>query len=145
MSGLNTSEVVLPAIGETFVIVTAGIDLSIGGILFFAAVCGGKTMLSLSGTHTQVTNGQYPHATRAVLAGIVVALLAGIGWGAVNGLLITVMRLPPFIVTLGTYGMTFGFGDLVSGGSYLGSPVPTSFTTNFGNGKFLGLYLPIWL
>lgn len=143
--GLSTSEVVLLAIGETFVIVTAGIDLSIGGILFFSAVCGGKTMLALAGTDQQVTNGQYPHATKAVLAGIVVALLAGIFWGAVNGVLITVMRLPPFIVTLGTYGMTFGFGDLVSGGSYLGSPVPTSFTNGFGNGKLLGLYLPMWL
>ncbi len=143
--GLSTSEVVLLAIGETFVIVTAGIDLSIGGILFFSAVCGGKTMLTLAGTHEQVTNGQYPHATNALIVGIVVALLAGIFWGAVNGVLITVMRLPPFIVTLGTYGMTFGFGDLLSGGSYLGSPVPTAFTTGFGNGKFLGLYLPIWL
>jgi ribose transport system permease protein len=143
--GLSTSEVVLLAIGETFVIITAGIDLSIGGILFFSAVCGGKTMLSLSGTNEQVTNGQYPHATEAVLAGIVVCLLAGAFWGFVNGTLITLLRLPPFIVTLGTYGMTFGFGDLISGGSYLGSPVPTSFTANFGNGKFLGLYLPIWL
>jgi ribose transport system permease protein len=143
--GLSTSEVVLLAIGETFVIITAGIDLSIGGILFFSAVCGGKTMLSLAGTDAQVTNGQYPHATEAVLAGIVVCLLAGAFWGFVNGTLITLLRLPPFIVTLGTYGMTFGFGDLISGGSYLGSPVPTSFTANFGNGKFLGLYLPIWL
>jgi ribose transport system permease protein len=143
--GLSTSEVVLLAIGETFVIITAGIDLSIGGILFFSAVCGGKTMLALAGTDEQVTNGQYPHATQAVLAGIVVCLIAGAFWGFVNGTLITLLRLPPFIVTLGTYGMTFGFGDLISGGSYLGSPVPTSFTANFGNGKFLGVYLPIWL
>lgn len=142
---LSTSEVVLLAIGETFVIVTAGIDLSIGGILFFAAACSGKTMLALAGTDAQVTNGQYPHATEAVLVGIVVALLAGTLWGAVNGVLITLMRLPPFIVTLGTYGMTFGFGDLVSGGSYLGAPIPTSFTSNFGNGKFIGVYYPIWL
>jgi ribose transport system permease protein len=143
--GLSTSEVVLLAIGETFVIVTAGIDLSIGGILFFSAVCGGKTMLELAGTNEQIINGQYPHATRAVLVGIVIALLAGTFWGAVNGVLITLMRLPPFIVTLGTYGMTFGFGDLLSGGSYLGAPVPTSFTTNFGNGKFVGIFFPIWL
>ena len=143
--GLSTSEVMLLAIGETFVIVTAGIDLSIGGILFFSAVCGGKTMLGLAGTNAQVTAGQYPHAVKAVLIGVVFALLAGTFWGAVNGVLITLMRLPPFIVTLGTYGMTFGFGDLLSGGSYLGAPVPTSFTSNFGNGKWLGLYLPIWV
>jgi len=142
---LSTSEVVLLAIGETFVIVTAGIDLSIGGILCFAAVCGGKVMLELSGTNAQVTAGVYPHATRAVLLGIVVALAAGTFWGAINGALITRMRLPPFIVTLGTYGMTFGFGDLLSGGTYLGAPVPTSFSHNFGQGKGLGIYYPIWL
>ena len=43
--GLSTSEVVLLAIGQTFVIVTAGIDLSIGGILFLSGVCGGEVML----------------------------------------------------------------------------------------------------
>src|SRR5215510_11443890 len=61
---LSTSEVVLLAIGQTFVIVTAGIDLSIGGIVFFSAVCGGEVMLKLSGTDEQVViNGQYPHST----------------------------------------------------------------------------------
>jgi ribose transport system permease protein len=143
--GLSTTEVILLAIGETFVIVTAGIDLSVGGILFFSAICGGKTMLALSGTNAQVTSGQYPHDVRAVLIGVVVAVLAGVFWGAVNGLAITLMRLPPFIVTLGTYSMTFGFGDLLSGGAYLGAPVPSSFTSNFGSGKFLGIFLPIWL
>src|SRR4029077_7323709 len=95
---LSTSEVILLAIGQTFVIVTAGIDLSIGGILFFSAVCGGKVMLALSRTHAQVTAGVYPHATKAVILGIVVALAAGTFWGAINGALITLMRLPPFIV-----------------------------------------------
>jgi ribose transport system permease protein len=142
---LSTSQVVLLAIGLTFVIVTGGIDLSIGGILFFAAVCGGRTMIELGGTTAQVTSGVYPHAGRAIAAGIAVALLAGTCWGVVNGLLITLMRLPPFIVTLGTYGMTFGFGNLLSGGSYLGAPVPTSFTTDFGNARFLGVYYPMWL
>ena len=142
---LSTSQVVLLAIGLTFVIVTGGIDLSIGGILFFSAVCGGRTMLELAGTNAQVTSGAYPHAAKAIVAGIVVALLAGTFWGVVNGLLITLMRLPPFIVTLGTYGMTFGFGNLLSGGSYLGAPVPTGFTSDFGNAKFLGVYYPMWL
>src|SRR5256885_3989234 len=66
---LNTSEVILLAIGETFVIVTAGIDLSIGGILFFSAVCGGEVMLHLSRSSAQTINGQYPHEARPVPAG----------------------------------------------------------------------------
>src|SRR5262249_41653787 len=61
---LSTSEVVLLAIGQTFIIVTAGIDLSIGGIVFLAGVCGGEVMLKLAGTNEQVViNGEYPHAS----------------------------------------------------------------------------------
>ena len=75
---LTTSEVVLLAIGQTFVIVTAGIDLSIGGIVFLSAVCGGEVMLKLSGTTEQVvTNGQYPHASLAIAVGVVVCVLTG--------------------------------------------------------------------
>jgi ribose transport system permease protein len=142
---LNTSEVILLAIGMTFVIVTAGIDLSIGGILLFAGVCGGKTMLSLSGTHEQVQAGLYPHANRAIAAGIVVCIIAGTFCGFVSGALITFLRLPPFIVTLGTLGITFGLADLISGGTNFFAPVPPSFTDNVGNGEFLGIFIPIWI
>ena len=142
---LNTSEVILLAIAETFIIVTAGIDLSIGGILLFAGVCGAKTMLSLSGTHHQVELGLYPHATRAIAAGVIVCIAAGTMWGLANGLLITLLRLPPFIVTLGTLGVTFGLSELISGGTNFFAPVPPSFTNNVGNGKILGLFVPIWI
>jgi ribose transport system permease protein len=142
---LNSSEVILLAIGMTFVIVTAGIDLSIGGILLFAGVCGAKTMLTLSGTHEQVQLGLYPHATRAVLAGMVVCVAAGTAWGVVNGLLITLLKLPPFIVTLGTFAITFGLSDLISGGTNFFAPMPPSFTDNVGNGKILGIFVPIWV
>jgi ribose transport system permease protein len=142
---LNTSEVILLAIGETFVIVTAGIDLSIGGILLFAGVCGAKTMLTLSGTHHQVEQGLYPHATVAILAGIGVCIVAGTMWGFLNGIFITVLKLPPFIVTLGTLGITTGLSELISGGTNFFAPMPPSFTNNVGNGKILGVYVPIWI
>jgi ribose transport system permease protein len=142
---LNTSEVILLAIGETFVIVTAGIDLSIGGILFFCAVAGGVVLLNLEGTSVLTINGQYRHSDIAIPVGIAVCILAGTTWGLINGTLITKLRLPPFIVTLGTFGMTFGFGDLIDGGSYLPAPVPTALSDHFGSGKILGLYAPIYV
>ena len=142
---LSTSEVILLAIGETFVIVTAGIDLSIGGILFFAGVCGGEVMLHLSGTSAQTINGEYPHASLAVPIGIVVCIAAGTLWGLVNGTLITRLRLPPFIVTLGTLAITLGLGDLIDGGSYLPAPVPPGLSNHFGTGKIFGLYAPIYV
>jgi ribose transport system permease protein len=142
---LTTSEVVLLAIGETFVITTAGIDLSIGGILFFSGVAGGEVMLVLSGTSAQTLDGHYPHAGLGIPVGVLVCVLAGGFWGLVNGILITKLKLPAIIVTLGTFAMTFGFGDLIDGGSYLPSPVPPGLTHGFGSGKFIGLYYPIWV
>ena len=143
--GLSTSEVVLLAIGETFVIVTAGIDLSIGGIVFFAGICGGEVMLHLSGTSAQVIAGAYPHASRGIAFGVIVCILTGAVCGLVNGIAITKLRLPPFIVTLGTLGVTFGLGEVIDGGSYLPAPIPPGLSQGFGAGKFLGLFYPIWV
>ena len=143
--GLSTSEVVLLAIGETFVIVTAGIDLSIGGIVFLAGVCGGEVMLHLSGTTAQVIGGQYPHAARGIAVGVIVCVLTGAVCGLANGIAITKLRLPPFIVTLGTLGVTFGLGEVIDGGSYLPAPIPPGLSQEFGAGKFLGLFYPIWV
>ncbi|MFN2628177.1 MAG: ABC transporter permease [Gaiellaceae bacterium] len=141
---LDTSEVILLAIGETFIIVTAGIDLSVGGILVFSGVAGGLVMLKLSGTHAQTSNLQYPHDVRGILIGGLVTLLAGSGWGFLNGVLVTRLKLPPFIVTLGTLGMAFGAADLLTGGTNLSS-VPTRFQDRFGNGTVLGIYVPVLL
>jgi ribose transport system permease protein len=140
--GLDTSEVILLAIGETFVIVTAGIDLSVGGILVFAGVAGGTVMVNLSGTHAQTSNLIFPQATRGILVGSFVCLVAGAGWGFVNGVLVTRLKLPPFIVTLGTLGMSFGAADLLSGGTNLSS-IPTSLQEKFGNGTIAGIYVPV--
>jgi len=139
---LDTSEVVLLAIGETFVIVTAGIDLSVGGILLFSGVAGGLVMLELAGTSEQVASLQFPNDGVAVPVGVAVTLACGTFWGLVNGLLVTRLRLPPFIVTLGTLGMTFGAAKLIAGGTSLVA-VPTSFQDTVGNGKVLGLFVPV--
>ncbi|HZR91219.1 MAG TPA: ABC transporter permease [Gaiellaceae bacterium] len=139
---LDTSEVILLAIGETFVIVTAGIDLSVGGILLFSGVAGGTVMLDLSGTQAQVESLQYPHASVAVPVGVLVIVATSIVLGFLNGVLVTALRLPSFIVTLGTLGMFFGAADLLSGGTNI-SAVPSSFQDTIGNGKVLGLFVPV--
>src|SRR5438046_2080624 len=104
---LDTSEVILLAIGETFVIVTAGIDLSVGGILVFSGVAGGLVMLNLSGTHAQTLAGVYPHDLRGIFVGGLVTRVAGAGWGFSDGALVSRLQLPRFIVTLGTVGLPF--------------------------------------
>ncbi len=88
------------ALGMTLVIVAGGIDLSVGSILAFAGVVGTMTMLD----------------TGSVVLGIGVGIVCGTLWGCANGLMISILRIPPFIVTLGTLGIVRGLTLVVSGG-----------------------------
>jgi fructose transport system permease protein len=87
------------AIGQTLIILTAGIDLSCGAIM----ALGGIVM-----TREVVNHGVNPYL--AILIGIGVC----VGFGLLNGLLITFMRLPPFIVTLGTLNIAFALTHIYS-------------------------------
>ena len=93
------------ATGLTYIIITAGIDLSVGAVLVFSGVVSAKVMNSMGGNDWGV-----------ILVGLVIALLAGGAWGILNGTLITKANIPPFIVTLGTLGMALGSALLITGG-----------------------------
>ena len=102
---VNASIFIILGVGVTFVIVTAGIDLSIGSVLVFASVMSALVMESL---------GTEGWAIAAV--GAVVAVLAGALWGLINGFLIAKANVPAFIVTLGTMGMALGISQVITGG-----------------------------
>lgn len=95
------------AIGQTLIILTAGIDLSNGLI----SALGGVVMTKIA-----VANGVDP--VLAILIGILVCT----AFGAVNGLLITRLNLPPFIVTLGTLNIAFALVRIYSTQSITGLP-----------------------
>jgi fructose transport system permease protein len=87
------------ALGQTLIILTAGIDLSVGAIAVFSSI--------LMATF----------ATKLGMPGILALLLgliAGTAMGALNGFLVTRFRLPPFIVTLGTLSIFFSLNSVVS-------------------------------
>jgi len=88
------------AIGQTLVILTAGIDLSCGMVM----ALGGIVMTKLA-----VGAGMNPYL--AIACGMIVCM----GFGLVNGLLVTRIRLPAFIVTLGTMNIAFAITQLYSG------------------------------
>ena len=123
----------LLAVGQTFVIISGGIDLSIGFTMGLAAVVA---------AHATNISGQYLPEPLAVLVGIIVAVLvAGIP-GYVNGLLISRLRIPPFIGTLGMYGVARGAAFLLAGGTTV--PVSNAFFAQLGNGRVFGIpYLVI--
>jgi fructose transport system permease protein len=97
------------AIGQTLVILTAGIDLSVGTVMAF-----GQIVM----TQLAVANGVPP--VPAILLGI----LTCVGFGMLNGALVTVVGLPPFIVTLGTLNIAFALTHAISGDLTF-SPLPT--------------------
>ena len=115
------------AIGMTFVILTGGIDLSIGSILAVAGVVTGSLV-------TQ----QDPHTP---LIAALAAVGVGAAFGAVNGALISRFRVPAFVATLGMLSIARGSTLLYSGGR----PIP-NLTPEFrwlGNGFVAGLPVPI--
>ena len=136
-SWLNTSntglEVLLVAVGETFVICTAGIDLSVGANLGFSSMVGAWAMTHWftlgSGSNVMV-----------VVVGFVVALLFASLLGALNGALVAWANVLPFVVTLGTLGIATGLSDLLNGGQEI-SAIPSSIA-RIGNAN-IGGWIPV--
>lgn len=100
------------AIGMTFVILSGGIDLSVGSIVGFSGMVAGL-LLSRGLVLTPFDIVVYPHAWFVV----VVALLSGMGIGAVNGWIVSRLGVAPFIATLGSMYVARGAALLMSGGA----------------------------
>jgi ribose transport system permease protein len=123
----------LIAVGQTFVIISGGIDLSTGFIMGLAAVVA---------AHLTNIAGLYMPLPFAMLVGIFCAILAAGIPGIVNGLLISRLKVPPFIGTLGMFGVARGAAFLLAGGTTV--PVSNSYFAALGNGRFFGIpYLVI--
>lgn len=113
------------AVGMTCVILTGGIDLSVGSVMALAGTLAAGLMVS---------------GLNAVAA-LVVGLAVGIGFGVANGLFVAFAGMPPIIVTLATMGIARGLGLMYTGGYPIdGLPDWVAF---FGNGKVLGVQMPI--
>ncbi len=122
------------AIGMTFVILTRGIDLSVGSVVALAGIIGASfaTTSSIAG----VAGAPYP-AYVAILVGIAVGLAAG----SVSGIIVSRFRVPPFVVTLGMLSTARGLTLLYTDGR----PVP-SLEPSFrwiGTGEVFGVPTPI--
>jgi ribose transport system permease protein len=92
----------LIGIGLTFVIITGGIDLSVGSIASFVGIMSANVMV----------NAGVP-----AIPGLLGGLILGFAAGAVNGLLITMLKLPPFIATLGTMSVYQGLAYVATNGT----------------------------
>jgi ribose transport system permease protein len=111
------------ATGMTYVIITAGIDLSVGAVLVFSGVVSAKAMNATGWDNWAV-----------IFLGLVVALAAGFAWGLINGFLVAKGKIPPLIVTLGTLGMSLGAALVITGGVDE-REVPFKLITTIGIGR----------
>ena len=127
--GANMAVLLVLALGQTFVIISGGIDLSTGFVMGLSSVASALVMQSLTG---------YPLPV-IILLGLLTTLFIGLAAGTVNGVLVAYMRVPPFIATLGTLSVAQGVAYVLSGGP------PVSISTRglgfFGNG-FLAYFHP---
>ncbi|ESY69281.1 MULTISPECIES: ABC transporter permease [Mesorhizobium] len=132
------------AMGMTFVIITGGIDLSVGSIVGLCGMMAGY--LVLNGIDLQIGYTIYFNVFEIAL----ITLAVGILIGAVNGLLITRLNVAPFIATLGVLYVARGLALLSSDGRTFPNLVgkPELGTTGFGflgAGRLVGLPVSIWI
>jgi ribose transport system permease protein len=97
---LQTAVIAIIGAGMTFVIISGGIDLSVGSVFACSAVVGGLVFMS----------------TGSLFLTLAATIATGALFGLANGILITVLRVPPFIGTLGMMGIARGLALIISRG-----------------------------
>ncbi|MDK2897233.1 MAG: ribose transport system permease protein [Candidatus Atribacteria bacterium] len=128
---ISSSPALLLAAGEAFVIITGGIDLSVGFVRGLISVLSAIVMRDLYAL------GYSP--AFAISVGIIVGLGVGLLPGLVNGILVAKFRVPPFIATLGMYGIANGFALRLSQGFPISFVPPQA--REIGNG-FIAYWFP---
>ncbi len=128
------------ALGMTYVIIAGGIDLSVGSLL---ALCG---VIAINTTLTAAGEGASPVA--ATLIGCLAGVGLGFIGGAINGALVNLGKLPPFIATLGTYSiyrsLAVYFANSGTVDLYSNMDIYNCFL-KFGNSSFLSITTPVWV
>lgn len=129
----------LIAIGMTFVILTAGIDLSVGSLLAFAGLVG--AFVAKGGLDDRFAIGASAAAGNPALLAMAAAIVVGVLGGAIQGLAITRLRVPPFVVTLGGLTAFRGAALLFSGGGPISGFGPDY--TWWGQGRIFDIPVPV--
>jgi ribose/xylose/arabinose/galactoside ABC-type transport system permease subunit len=116
----------LIALGMCFVIITGGIDLSVGGVAALASVVSAFA------------------SPQGWLVGMVAGMAAGLAFGALNGFMITQMRIQPFIATLAAMLASYGLALLLADNQSVSVSYDTAFTM-IGQDDFFGFPIPAWI
>ena len=140
---LDASELLLLAVGMTYLLGAGQLDLSIGSNVLLSSVVAARVITSLGGSTDQIAAGTYPHLALALVVGISAALATGVLYGLVNGLLVTKLGITSFIVTLATLGIGLGLAYVITHGTDV-PYLPLQLQSGFGIRKFGGVVpLPV--
>ena len=118
---IQAAAIAILACGQTAVIISGNIDLSVGAMMALAGTCAADAMAN--------------HGVSIPVA-VAIACLVGLAAGLVNGLITSVGKIPSFIVTLGSMGIFYGIGGILSNSQNIGG-LPAAFTA-FGSAELFG-------
>ena len=152
----ESSYFAIMAVGATLVLVGGGVDLSIGSIYCLSAVVAayfmsdttynGQIPISRQQELDWIAKGEIPGVLIRVTKGLLAGLGTGVLCGAVNGVLITTLKSPPFLITLGTTWIFRCAAFLITGGHEISSLPPEFFA--FGQTEYAGrltIHVPVML
>jgi ribose transport system permease protein len=126
----NAAIYLVLGVGMTFVIITGGIDLSVGSVLVLSGVLGAEYV---------VHNGGYRAGWATILVAIVISLVTGTVWGSIQGVLVAKAKVPPLIVTLGGLGAALGIAQIITTGNDVAGGAPNALVETLGLGKLFGV------
>ena len=112
----STSVFLLLSLGETFVMISGGIDISVGSMLGLGGVAGALYMSNNYHGGNGFSAAAGSAGSVLLIVGTLISLAVGLGGGLLNGGLVAYLKINPLIVTLATYGAFLGFADLLSNG-----------------------------
>jgi ribose transport system permease protein len=129
LNAQTTAPFLLMAVGETFVIITAGIDLSVGFVLVLSGVVAAEYYLHNGGANAGVGT---------IWVGAILALATGAVFGALQGVAVAKLKIPPLIATLMGLGVAEGLSELITGAHDISS-TPNSLISSIGTGSIAGV------
>ncbi len=127
---LNASIIALLTVGQTLVVITRNVDLSVGSVLGLTAFVTGYLFVA--------------HPGLPIVVALLLGLLIGLGCGAANGIITAVGRVPSLVVTLGTLYVYRGIDYAIAGGRQVNAENLPDSLLSLGSGRILGVpYLAI--
>jgi ribose transport system permease protein len=132
----QSTYLIIVSMGQMIVLLTAGLDLSVGSIIALVSVVSAIVMV-------EVLSASPDAVGLAMAAGIGAGLAVGVVVGLVNGIGVALLRVPPFMMTLGMLSIAFGAALTLSSGSPIFG-VPEAYSLIFGYGRLLSIPAPVY-